>query len=90
MLGACPVLRNVTIPGNIGKIVQRAIWKSYTNVMSNSAYAESMRDSGYMNACRIVMFVACVIIIALTLMYLYKKEEQTTGQSYLAALKKTE
>ena len=81
VLGAYPVLRNISIPGNIGKIIQRAIWKSYTNVMSNSAYAESMRDSGYMNACRIVMFIACVILIALTLMYLYEKEEKTAGQN---------
>ncbi len=80
ILIAYPLLRNIAIPGNIGKIVQRAIWKSYTNVLSNSDYANSMRESGYVNACRIVMFVACVILIGLTLMYLYKKEEKTKGQ----------
>ena len=81
ILSAYPVLSNVTIPGNIGKIIKRAIWKSYTSVLSNSAYALSMQESGYINACRVVMFIACVSIIILTLRYLYKTEEKTSGQN---------
>ena len=71
-LGLYQILRTISLPGNIGKIISRVIWKTYTSILSNSEYAESMKTSGYVNACRFVMFFICVGIIILTLMYLKK------------------
>ena len=53
----------VDLPGNLGKIVSRAIWKAYSSSVNTSNYAVSMRESGYFTACRFVMFFVCGILL---------------------------
>ena len=56
--------------GNIGKILNRIIWKSYASLATSSDYAQSMQQSGYVNACMAVVFVASVCLILLNYQYL--------------------
>ena len=65
-----PRLRRIPIPGAIGLIVRRGILKLYTTVVGTSSYAVSTRESGYNNACRIVMFFVCALLLYATLKYL--------------------
>lgn len=75
-----PYLQSINIPGSIGIILKKAIWKAYTSVLSNSDYARRMQESGYINACRVVMFIVCVSIIFLTLKCMYTSNDKTKEQ----------
>lgn len=66
---------DIRLPGNIGKIISRIIWKSYASSVNTSEYAVTRLNSGYFNACRIVMFFICAILLfMLVRMFKYKKE----------------
>ena len=65
-----PILRVISIPGNTGLIIRRLIFKSYSTVVGTSAYAISTRESGFNNACRIVMFLFCLLIACSSFQFL--------------------
>ena len=55
------------LPGNIGKIISRAIFKSYASTVNSSEYAVRIHEGGYYNFCRFLMFVVCGIILIMIL-----------------------
>lgn len=61
---------HVNFPGNLGKIVSRAIWKAYSSTVNTSDYAATIRESGYFKACRIVMFPVCLILLLVVIQQL--------------------
>lgn len=69
------------IPGNIGKIITRAINKAYSSTLSTSVYAETMKNSGYVNACRLVTFIFLIAFIYL--IFIYLKEKHTEYKNFV-------
>ena len=65
----------ISLPGNIGRIISRAIWKAYSSTVNTSEYAQSWQDSRYFRMCRLVTFVLCVILI-FQIVYHYKREKE--------------
>lgn len=63
----------IELPGNIGAIIRRAIWKAYSSTVNSSEYAITQRESTYFNACRIVLFVVCVLLLMVLLSQLKDK-----------------
>lgn len=53
----------INLPGNIGKIISRAIWKAYASSVNTSAYAIRTREGGYFTACRIITFILFTILL---------------------------
>lgn len=72
------------ISGNIGVIMSRALNKSYTATMAISQYAQTMQESGYFNACRVINMVIIICLIILTLKYIsiMRQEHQKEKSNY--------
>jgi len=62
------------LPGNIGKIISRAIFKSYASTVNSSEYAVRTREGGYFNFSRLLMFVICGIVLYMILSQLRDAE----------------
>lgn len=73
-----PRLRNITLPGNIGKVISRAIWKSYAGIIGTSAYAREVQTHGSFIANRMVAIAFCVALMYLIIQYhnKYRFEDQ--------------
>jgi len=62
-----PYFRGIRLPGSVGLIVQRLIWKSYSSITKSSEYALSMQESGSFLARRLitVCFTAALYVVLL-------------------------
>ena len=76
---------NISLPGNIGKIISRAIWKAYASTVNTSEYAQSWQDSRYFRMCRFVTLVLCVMIV-FQIIYQYKREKEKKEYSIFVLL----
>ena len=64
-----PRLRNISLPGNIGKILSRAIWKGYASIVRTSEYAQEAQSHGSFIVNRLIATVFCVILFYLIVRY---------------------
>ena len=64
-----PRLRSISLPGNIGKVISRAIWKAYASVIRTSEYAQETQTHGSFIVNRALAAVFCVLLIYLIIQY---------------------
>lgn len=55
-----PVLRRIQLPGYVGQIVNRAIWKAYSSIVATSDYAVEAQGHGSFLAGRLVAVIFCI------------------------------
>lgn len=77
---------DVNLPGSVGKIVSRAIWKAYSSSVNTSDYAIERQSGGYFRACRAVMFVLCIVLLSLVLKQLKDKESKWRDYKLFCAI----
>ena len=72
-----PRMRSIRIPGNIGKVITRAIWKAYASVVKTSQYAQEVQTHGSFVVNRILAAAFCIILLYLINRYqsLYKDKD---------------
>ena len=64
-----PRLRSISLPGNIGKVLSRAIWKGYASIVRTSEYAQETQTHGSFIVNRLIAAVFCVILFYLIIRY---------------------
>lgn len=74
-----PRLRSISLPGNIGKVISRAIWKAYASVIRTSDYAQEVQTHGSFVANRALAAVFCVLLMYLIIQYqdIYRSTKRT-------------
>lgn len=64
-----PFMRGIHLPGSVGLIVQRLIWKSYSSVVRTSEYAQAMQESGSFMARRLLTVFFAIALYVILLQY---------------------
>lgn len=64
-----PRLRSISLPGNIGKVLSRAIWKGYASIVGASEYAQEAQLHGSFIVNRLIAIVFCIILFYLIIRY---------------------
>lgn len=62
-------IRSLPVPGKVGLIVNRAIWKAYTATMHNSEYAQAVQEHGSFILGRLIGFLCLSGLLALIILF---------------------
>lgn len=63
-------VRTISLPGSIGLIVNRAIWKAYTSTVRSSDYALAVQEHGSFIANRLITLVFLISFFILIIRYI--------------------
>ena len=75
-------VRSVPIPGAVGLIVNRAIWKAYTATVGNSDYAQGVQEHGSFIMNRVIMLLFLFSLLTLIIMYI-RRVKPASNSDYL-------
>ena len=77
-----PMIQGVSFGGNLGRIVNRAIWKAYGSFVRTSDYAQEMQTHGAFVVNRLLAIVFCVVLLYIIVSCLGKEVKMEKGRRY--------